>query len=369
VQLFTLLTQFAKGAGIQPHAALMNDGELARRLRAQSIPVTIFDETQFSGLAILRGLRNLMRDFKPDIVHTHRQKEHVLGSIANLLATRSKSVRTCHGAPEHKPRGFGKLHKRLFYTLDLWCGRFLQQRVIAVSAALGQALSADFRPQHISIIDNGVDVEAVRASITPVDFRTQAPNCIHVGIVGRLEKVKRVDLFLEMCALLQREAPAKAWRFHVIGEGSHRKNLERCANALGIEGVVTFHGHRSDSVACLAALDALVMCSDHEGMPMTPLESIAVGTPVVAHDVGGLHDILSGQAGGILTNDHTAAGYAHALVALRDTDQAAVIARGMARILKDFSASANAEKTAALYRSLVSDGPSNIGVPSDRINR
>lgn len=55
VQLFTLLTQFAKGAQVEPHAALLNDGELARRLRAQGIAVTIFDEARLNGLQILLG--------------------------------------------------------------------------------------------------------------------------------------------------------------------------------------------------------------------------------------------------------------------------------------------------------------------------
>lgn len=353
VQLFTLLTQFAKGAQVEPHAALLNDGELARRLRAQGIAVTIFDEARLNGLQILLGLRKLMRAFAPDVVHTHRQKENILGSIANRLATCSASVRTCHGAPEHKAVGLGKLHKRIFYSLDLWCGTSLQQAVIAVSAPLGRDLEANFESQRIAVIANGVDVEAMRAAVAPVDFRIQEPDATHVGIVGRLEKVKRVDLFLEMCAVLLRAAPERTWRFHVIGDGSRRKELERSANVLGLEAAVTFHGHRPDSIACLAALDALIMCSDHEGMPMTPLESIAVGTPVVAHDVGGLSDILAGQGGGILTEDHTAAGYARAVLTLLNSDKNVLLERGMARVLNEFSAAANAAKVTTLYRALI----------------
>jgi glycosyltransferase involved in cell wall biosynthesis len=352
VQLFTLLTQFSKGTEVQPHAALLNDGELAQRLRAQNVDVTIFDEKKLNGLQIMLGLRSLMNACGPDIVHTHRQKENVLGSIANSLATRSSSVRTCHGAPEHKPVGLKKMHKRLFYTLDLFCGRFLQQKVIAVSGPLGHVLCAHFEPRHISVIDNGVDVEALRSAVRPVDFRISAPDAVHVGIVGRLEPVKRVDLFLGMCALLLQEAPERTWRFHIIGDGSLRGELERSAKTLGIEAAVTFHGHRSDSVACLAALDALVMCSDHEGMPMTPLESIAVGTPVVAHDVGGLSNILSAESGGILTRDHTAAGYARAVIALLNSDKKTLLEHGMARVRNEFSAARNAADVAALYRSL-----------------
>lgn len=353
VQLFTLLTHFCDGSEVAPHAALLNEGDLARRLRERNIPVTIFDERRMNGVQIACGLRRLMAGLRPDIVHTHRQKENVLGSIANLLTTRAKSVRTCHGAPEHKPAGIAALHKQLFYALDLMCGRLLQQGIIAVSAPLAQDLAAHFAPASITVIGNGIDVDAVRAAVSPVDFRNSAPDAIHVGIVGRLEAVKRVDLFLETCVRLVRAAPDKTWRFHVIGDGSLRAQLQRHAATLGIQAAVTFHGHRFDSAACLAALDVLVMCSDHEGMPMTPLEAIAVGTPVVAHAVGGLRELLSGAAGGILVDDHAPAGYASAVLALLQSDQNALLEQGIARVRSEYSAAVNATKVADLYRNLV----------------
>jgi glycosyltransferase involved in cell wall biosynthesis len=116
---------------------------------------------------------------------------------------------------------------------------------------------------------------------------------------------------------------------------------------------VTFHGHRNDSATCLRSLDALVMCSDHEGMPMTPLEAIACGTPVVAHDVGGLHDILEGGTGGLLTGDHSAQGYATATIQLLGWDKKTLIDRGRQKLAARFSAQANADRMVGLYRTLV----------------
>jgi glycosyltransferase involved in cell wall biosynthesis len=352
VQLFTLLTQLRKGRDIEPHAAIMNEGELARRLRLQNIPVTIFDETRLSGFEIMLGLRKLMRTLKPDIVHTHRAKENVLGSVANLLAGRSRSVRTCHGAAEHAPRGLRNLHRRVFYLMDFFCGNYLQQKIIAVSTPLGRELINAFG-KRVVVVDNGVDIERLQSDARPAEFRAAAPNATHIGIVGRLEPVKRVDIFLRMARRLRDEAPERHWHFHIIGDGSQAGTLKALAAELRIQPIVTFHGHRSDSAACLAALDALVMCSDHEGMPMTPLESIAIGTPVVAHDVGGLSDILAGGAGGALNQDHAPEGYARALLALLDSDKDALLASGRARVAERFSAASNAQKIAALYRSLI----------------
>ncbi len=95
------------------------------------------------------------------------------------------------------------------------------------------------------------------------------------------------------------------------------------------------------------------MCSDHEGMPMTPLEAIACGTPGVAHDVGGLHDILEGETGGLLNADHTPEGYAAAVRQLLDRDEQFLIERGRQKLVARFSAQANADKILSLYRELV----------------
>lgn len=354
-QLFTLLSQLHRNPALDVLAVLLNDHELAARLRQRGIAVTVFDESRLGGLAILQHLQRLMQAWRPQIVHTHRQKENVLGSIANRLSVRAPSVRTSHGAPEHSPQGLRQLHKRLFYWLDDWCGRRWQNRIIAVSRELGDVLGRRFPGQSIAVIENGVDLDAIGAAIAPVDFRQREPDTTHIGLVGRLDPVKRVDLFLEMAALLTKQQPERQWRFHVFGDGKLRSALEAQAQALGVTGTTTFHGHRDDIIPCLAGLDALVICSDHEGLPMTVLESIMAGTPVAAHAIGGIASVMAAGAGGTLTSDHSARGYADALVALLDDPRLAEnLAAGQARVTARFSAALNAEKATTLYADLLS---------------
>jgi glycosyltransferase involved in cell wall biosynthesis len=88
--------------------------------------------------------------------------------------------------------------------------------------------------------------------------------------------------------------------FHVFGDGSQRHELERQAKILGLNNSLIFHGHRREIHACIASLDVLVICSEHEGLPMTALESLALGTPIIAHRVGGLIDVLEKNQGNIL---------------------------------------------------------------------
>jgi L-malate glycosyltransferase len=322
VQAFTLLCCL-HDAGVEIHAALMNDGELARRLRARNVSVRIFDETQLNGLQILRRLGKYMLELRPDVVHTHRTKENVLGSIANRLTHDAPSLRTVHGASEHAPSGLRGLPKRLFNTLDRWCGVHLQRRVIAVSSDLAAKLAVDFPRDRIVVVHNGVDVAAVRGQVHAVDYRERMPQAVHVGIAGRLVAVKRVDLFLEIAALLRRNSPDRDWRFHVFGDGPLRESLAGRSRSLGIDDVTIFHGHRADIVACIAALDVLVMCSDHEGLPMVLLEAMAVGTPIVAHAVGGMPEVLSGNASAFLVRQHEPEAYGRAIGAALDKGRAA----------------------------------------------
>src|SRR4051812_9867197 len=301
-QAFTLLKHLHRSTTL--HVVLMNDGELSRRLQSLDIPVTIISESEFSSTQILTKLIKIIRQFKPNVLHTHRQKENILGNVANLISSlpfgkRAASVRTSHGAPEFAPKGKQKIQ----VWLDNWVGKYLQQGVIAVSNELAEKLSFIFPAEKIHVIHNGVDCDALKANATMADFRQNAPNHKHVGIIGRIEPVKRIDIFIEVANLLLKNKDAQLpLQFHVIGTGSLRSIMEEKANQLDIKEYVHFHGHREDMASCISSLDVIVMCSDHEGTPMTALEAVGLGARVVAHKTGGLIDILNGDDDLLVTN-------------------------------------------------------------------
>jgi len=357
-QAFTLLSALRK-RGLDVHAVVMNEGELTRRLKANDITVTILDERRMSPVGILVALRRLMRSWRPDIVHTHRIKENVLGSLANRLALNVPSLRTVHGAPEHKATGIAQLHKRAFQWLDRWCARHLQERLIAVSSDLAVKLAVQLPREKIVVIENGVDVEAVRAQIKPVDFRTREPNATHIGIAGRLTPVKRMDIFLRTAQLLSHRSPERDWRFHVFGDGPLLTTLIAQAEMLGISGITTFHGHREDIIACLGGLDVLVLCSDHEGLPMIVLEAMAVGARIASHAVGGIPDALSGYSGAALVGTNDAEAYASNIGAL--LHPAELGSSVPSHLDEKFSTSSNASSVISLYLQLLRCSPATGG--------
>jgi glycosyltransferase involved in cell wall biosynthesis len=201
VQAATLLAALRSDVSVA--AALMNDGVLAAQLRSLNIPVNIFDESRLNGAQILLALRQLMLTWQPDVVHTHRTKENILGSLANRLAGNVPCVRTVHGASEDTSSGWRRQVKSGIAAADRWCGSHLQQRIVAVSPELATKLARRFAARQIVTIENGIDIATVRARVHPVEFRDSAPRALHVGISGRLVPVKRVDLFLECAALVR----------------------------------------------------------------------------------------------------------------------------------------------------------------------
>ncbi|HSB95820.1 MAG TPA: glycosyltransferase [Spongiibacteraceae bacterium] len=348
VQAYTLLCALRDNEDMQVAAILLNEGELARRLRARGIEVYIVPENTLNAWGILLELRKLMLAWQPNLIHTHRIKENILGSIANRLSRNVPSVRTVHGAGEHVPKGLRKIHKRILNYLDCWTGLHLQQKAIAVSQELAGKLLANFPLKHLVVIENGVDVDAVCTQKHVVEFRESMPHAIHVGIVGRLVPVKRVDIFLEMALLLSDRHANQAWQFHVFGDGPLKDSLIARTNELGIGPIVTFHGHRQDIIPCIAGLDVLVMCSDHEGLPMTILESMALQIRIVAHAVGGLSDALRDYRQGLLVAGHSANDYADAVFRLIRQSPTADPQPPMER----FSARSNARAVARLYADL-----------------
>jgi len=344
VQAYTLIKELQKNAAL--HVVLMNYGTLENKIIDLGLQPTVLDERKLTAWQIIRGIMHCIQHFAPDVIHTHRQKENILASIANVLCAKSiakltPSVRTCHGAPEFSTKGLRKLQ----VYIDTFVGRHLQHAVIAVSQDLKAKLAKIFDLKSIHVIENGVSIEHSPASVASFAWETGNNLSRHVGIIGRLTPVKRVDIFIGMAALIHKSHPELNLQFHIIGDGNLKNNLMEQAQSLKLTPILQFHGHIADIATYITHLDALIMCSDHEGTPMVALESLALGTPVIAHDVGGLSELLKVYPS-MRVSDHSPEGYAKKLVNYLTTEAISV------KLPDEYSSRINGEKTLALYVAL-----------------
>lgn len=285
VQIWMLVRNL-KQQGLNVGVLLLNDGELARRLRKDQIAVYILDESSLGFLALTSAARRIVRDFQPDIIHSHRLKEHLIAALCRGLNPDVQMFRTVHGNPEFSP----SLPQRILRTLDRWFARRSWAHTIAVSAPMLPILQAQLGASKVSLVENAVDSAALLAAVA-AGGPTLAPGHIHFGMVGRLEPVKRVDRFIQAAIDHHRMQPDSNWQFHIIGDGATRPALEQQVQAAGIAHRVTFHGHVNNSAPLLAQLHAVIMCSEHEGMPMVALETLALGRHLICNGVGGLDSL------------------------------------------------------------------------------
>jgi len=209
------------------------------------------------------------------------------------------------------------------------------------------------RPERITVLPLGLDLQPFADTPRKSGVFRQAwgiaADAPLVGISGRFVTVKNHALFVEAAAKIHAARPDA--RFVMIGDGELRAQVEAQIDALGLREVVIITGWLRDLTVAYADMDVFVISSVNEGTPVTIIEALSAGCPVVATRVGGLADLLEGGRFGTLTpsgdRDALAAGVLAVLAEPPDTTDAqrAMLNRyGIDRLAADLR---------ALYRALL----------------
>ncbi len=315
VMLYTLAKTLHAELNSKVSIVLLNHGILEQKLRNCGVYVHILDETHLSSFQILQQLNKIIDELKPDVIHTHRTKENIIGSLAALYNHRTPSLRTVHGASEHRTP-LHKLAKHLIRFLNWLLGRFYQRYIIAVSPDLAKKLEHDYPKTKIKVIENGVDIDTLKQYIPHKTTKNTNKNSYRIGIAGRLVPVKRVDLFIKSAFYLKQHHPELNINFHIYGDGPLLDILKTQVRSQQAENYIHFEGHCENITQELQTLDALVMTSDHEGLPMILLEAMCLQLPIIAHATGGIPHLLDQGRCGVLVQNQTAKAFAEAMVKL-----------------------------------------------------
>jgi glycosyltransferase involved in cell wall biosynthesis len=311
-------------------------------------------------LATIR-LAALIRRERPQILHTHTAKAGTVGRVAALLAGRRRPPIVVHTFHGHVLRGyFGSVRSRFFRLLERWLARHTTA-LIAVSpqvrddlVALGVASPEKFTVVRLGIeLDERVGAEANGREETR-RYLGIPPDRFAVGWVGRMTAVKRTDDVLD--GFMRLRARGVDATLCLVGDGPDREGLERLAHELGIIKDTLFLGYQEDVGPLYAAFDALVLPSGNEGTPVSVIEALAAGTPVVATRVGGVPDVVRHGEDGFLVEPGESEAFADRLAqlardpALRERFGAA----GRARVLPRYAVDRLVDDVDRLYRALLS---------------
>jgi glycosyltransferase involved in cell wall biosynthesis len=350
-QLLHLCRHLARDPQLRNSVVLLNEGELARRLRDAGIEVEVIDESRLGFRGLLRALQDIARHQRPDVIHTHRTKENLLGALV-ALRTGARSLRTVHGSLEQDTGARSSWRRRVSTRLDATLVARLQQCLVAVSAPLQLELQRRTWARRIELVHNGIDAQHV-AMLANVPAPMPVTAARAVCIVGRLVPVKRVDVFLHAAVALRRTLPDVA--YYVIGDGPLREPLQQQARELGIADACTFTGHLDNCLPLLRQMSAVLITSDHEGTPMTSLEALALGVPLVSHAVGGLPDVLRGAARSALIGSQDPEEFARQTARVI-TRAAAAPGTAGSELPDEYRVENAARRHALIYRSLAEVG-------------
>jgi L-malate glycosyltransferase len=359
VQVATLASYLVARPEVQVSAVLFNDGWLASELRAVGITVAVVDEHLHTPLGIVHFLTRFFRRHRIDLIHTHRYKDNVLGSIAAAVAGVPYVIRTVHGRPEPM-RGWDWLKFQLYQSLDLAALWSRADRVVAVSKRMVDALKASgYRPGTLTYVHNGVDLSKIHTTGFVRQTREAiglSPEHLVMGTAGRLSPVKGHEYLVRAAArIVQQESHA---RFLFIGSGPLEPELRDLARQLAVDHACVFVDPAIDRRASvydlIAAIDVFVLPSLHEGIPMALLEALALHRPVVASAVGGIPEIVTHEATGLLVEPKNDRALADACLNLvRDRDRARALAvRGRRCVEREFSHERNGETMLGLYHAV-----------------
>ncbi len=332
-------------------------GLLVKRLRELGVRVIEIPELcrlphPIRDLRALWRLYRLMRAERFDIVHTHSTKAGLLGRLAARLAGVPVILFTAHGWAFSEGRPW--LWRWLLAQAERLPALF-STKIICVSEHDRQVALRDgvTSPEKLVVIPNGLEPGLFCTPTEKRELRAQLGASDAVGIVtmvGRLAPPKDFETLIAAWEGLR----APGWRLWIVGEGPLRSRLEQSVHAKGLREQIEFLGERHDVPTLLQASDICVLASRWEGMPLTIIEAMLAGLPVIATRVGGIPELVQGEVTGLLVPPGDPLALQNALEQLIVSEGSRRLfgERGRQRALQQFTAECMIHRVRTLYQEL-----------------
>lgn len=349
--------------------AVGEEGLLADQARSEGVPVFLLPSLAravhpWRDLLAVWQLVRLVRSQSPDLIHAHTAKAGMLARIAGRL-TRTPTVYTAHCW------SFMAAGSALARCLSLWLERVIRrfgQAVIDVSQSsfeMAERRRVALGGNHL-VIWNGLPDNSLRASpgrgaptgpCQPGNARdelasAEASGVVEIVMVARFAPQKDHELLLEALSLLPH-----GWRCSFVGSGPEQGRVEARAHALGLRERVCFLGDRGDVSEILARSHLFVLSTKYEGLPISIIEAMRAGLPVIATGVDGCGELVTDARTGYLTKPGDVLSLRNALDRLISSPKLREQfgRAGRRRFEADFLAESMVRKTEAAYERIVTD--------------
>ncbi len=251
-------------------------------------------------------IRKIIKEFKPDIVHTHAAKAGTVGRLAAFHEKVPVVLHTFHGHVFHSY--FNPLKTKIFLQIE----RYLAKRsssIIAISEIQKSELVNDYKlckADKVSVVQLGFNLD--RFYINRLENRVSFRQKFHIkddevaiGIIGRLVPVKNHELFLRAIKKVVKNSSVKL-KAIIIGDGENRLQIEQLCTTLKLEyaseqfdtnhSTIIFTSWIKNIEWAMAGLDIVALTSLNEGTPVSLIEAQAAAKPIVTTNVGGIMDIV-----------------------------------------------------------------------------
>lgn len=279
----------------------------------------------FSDRKALKKIKEIIAEYKPDIVHTHASKAGALGRKAALDMKVPIVVHTFHGHVFHSY--FGKVKTELYKFIE----RKLAQKssgIIAISDLQKNELVNTYKivtENKVNVIPLGFDLQKFNQNLSEKRKNVRekfgvTDDQVAVAIIGRLAPIKNHSLFLETVALIQKETEKKLV-FFIVGDGELREEIAQKVIELSKKGVdIRMTSWIKDINEFNAGMDIICLTSNNEGTPVSIIEAQASQVPVVSTNVGGVQNVMIDNETGYIVPKNNARIFADKLLVLIENE-------------------------------------------------
>ena len=284
------------------------DDLLEANIPVQSLKVTKFTPWRiFSLIKIIKKQIVENSDHHPStnnqqlILHSHLIHANLASRLASLFLNKNtfgyRIINTIHIAEKRKSKWWHFLLDKLTFRLcDV-------QTAVSEAAQQHHAGKIGVSPEKIPVIYNGIVPPKQLSEEEIKHFREEwgFKKCSKViGSVGRLDWQKGYDVFLKILPELSKKIPKdETWGIVILGEGGQRPYLKRIIDEIKCTNIkVILPGYRKDAADCISAFDLFIMPSRYEGHPLTLLEAMSLGVPIIANDIPTITKVFAPYANG-----------------------------------------------------------------------